>query len=279
MLDISGPAKVTIRDMQWLGDGPGGIGITTAVNISAADQTGGRIQIVGSRPGAIRVRHLEKTRLSLQANPHIASISLDDVAAAVAIGTGPLGPVDLSTGSRLLVADTWYEGPDTALFRMTNSTFTYLGGHMAPATHPGAADLNQPSVLLDPSTGSAVWIGMEFDLSAIPSGIGIQIEGQNQGSQAYFIGLTSNKAGYFDWAGANPDQGAIGFILNRTVQGNQNVPAPDQGSSSPDDIRKAWAQARSLTWDTRPYEPPAGSTDIRIYHMKMDQTGGLTIGN
>jgi len=120
---------------------------------------------------------------------------------------------------------------------------------------------------------------MGFDLSAIPSGIGIQINGENAQTQAYFMGLTSNRANYFNWAGANSDQGTIGFILNRTAQATSilTAQAANQGSSSAEDVRKTWSQARSLTWDSTPYQAPTGSADIRIYRMKMDQTAGLVI--
>jgi hypothetical protein len=277
MLNIVAPTKLTIRDMQWLGAGMGGVATTTAIGISGADQPGGRIQIVGSTPGAIDADHLHMTQLSLQANPGINSISLDEVIHAVAMGTGGMGQVDLANASSLLMADTWYEGSATSLFRMDSATFTYLGGHMAPATHPGADDLADPSVLLNQFSGQASWIGMEFDLSAIPSGIGIQINGENAQTQAYFMGLTSNRANYFNWAGANADQGTIGFILNRTVKTTATAQAANQGSSSAEDVRKTWSQARSLTWDSTPYQVPTGSTDIRIYRMKMDQTAGIVI--
>ena len=277
MLTIAAPAKVTVRDMQWLGVGTGGVGVTTAISISGADQPGGRIQIVGSTPGAITAQHLELTQLSLQANPGIASLSFDDVIHAVAMGTGGIGPVQLSSNSSFLMADSWYEGSDTALFRMTSATFTYLGGQMAPASHPGATNLAAPSILLDQFTGQASWIGMEFNLSAIPSGIGIEIDSESAQTQAYFMGLTSNTPNYFDLASGNAGVGATGFILNQTVQGTADVQAANQGSSSTGDIRNTWSQARSLSWDSTPYQVPSGSTDIRIYHMKMDQTAGLAI--
>src|SRR3984885_2255834 len=279
MLNISAPAKVTVRDMQWSVAGSGGVPTTTAISISGADRPGGRIQIVGSRLGAIEANHLEMTQLSLQANPGISSISLDDVIHAVAMGTGGMGPVSLANNSSFLMADTWYEGSAASRFRMDNATFTYLGGEMAPATHTGATDLADPCVLLDQFQGQASWIGMQFNLSAIPSGIGIQINGENAHTKAYFLGLTSNRANYFNWAGANADQGSIGFILNRTAQATSTATAQaaNQGSSSAADVRKTWSQARSLAWDSTAYQGPTGSTDIRIYHVVMSQTGGLVI--
>ena len=277
MVGIAAPAKVTVRDMQWLGVGSGGVGATTAINISGADQPGGRIQIVGSTPGPIKAQHLEMTQLSLQANPGINSISLDDVIHAVAMGTGGIGPVQLTNNSNFLMADTWYEGSDTALFRMDSATFTYLGGHLARGNPPGATNLADPSILLDQFSGQASWIGMQLDLSAIPSGIEIQIDSENAQTQVYFMGVTSDKPNYFDWGGNNTGLGTIGFILNRTLQGTAAVQADNQGSTSAGDIRETWNHARSLNWDSAPYQVPMGSTDVRVYHMKMDQTTGLVI--
>jgi hypothetical protein len=277
MLNVAGPAKVTVRDMQWLGAGSAGTSATTAIYISGADQPGGRIQIVGTRMGAIEADHLAMTQLSLQANPGVTSMTLSQVAHAVAIGTGGMGPVNLSNGSSFLMADTWYEGAETGLFRMDNAAFTYLGGVMAPATHPGAVDIADPCVFLDQFAGQASWIGMLFNLSAIPSGVGIQVDKETAETQAYFLGLTSNSSNYFNWLGANTDHGTIGFILNRTVQGTTNIPAANQGSSSVNDVRNTWKQARSLTWDSTPYQVPAGSIDVRIYHTMMVETGGIII--
>jgi hypothetical protein len=271
MLDVAAPAQVTIRDLQWLALD------TTAVRISTADQPGGRIQLVACDCGPIIATHLEQTQLSMQANPALRSIVLDDVVHAVAIGSGPLGPVNLTNHSEFLMADSWYEGNDTSLFRMDSATFTYLGGHMAPATHAGAIDLSQPAVRLDQFRGFASWIGMQLDLSAIPSRIGIQLAGENPQTHAWFIGTTSNRPDYFRRASGEQGTGTVGFILNRTVEGSRDTRAANLGATSAEDIVGAWRQSRSLSWDTTPYQVPSGSIDFRIYHVKMDQTAGIVI--
>ena len=66
-------------------------------------------------------------------------------------------------------------------------------------------------------------------------------------------------------------------ILNRTAQASVSVQATDAGATAAEDIRNAWKHARAVTWDTAPYQVPAGSLDVRIYRMKMDQTAGLNI--
>ncbi len=272
MLQINGAARVTIRNMQWIGP------TATAVNVNAADQPGGRIQLVASRIGPLQASHLRQTSLSLQADPAVASISLKASTNVVAMGNGVIGPISLTDDSSLLTADSWYEGTDTALFRMSSGRFTYLGGHMAPATHPGALDVTQPAVLLDGFRGAASWIGMRFDLKAIPSGIGVRIDREEPDTHAYFIGMSSYVREYFRRSSGSRGSGTVAYRLNRgAALGRVDLQTPDQGDMSVDAVRDAWRQARSLTWDSEPYEVPAGSIDIRLYHVKMDQTGGLDL--
>ena len=271
MLTVAAPGRVAIRDLQWLALG------TTAIRIVDADQAGGRIQIVACYLGPVTAAHLEQTQLSLQTNPLTASLTFDDVTQAVAVASGPLGPVKLMNHSDFLMADTWYEGSDTALFRMNSATFTYLGGHMAPATHPGALDLADPVVRLDRFDGVASWLGMEFDLSAIPSGIGVRLDAETAGGHVYFIGTTSYVANYFRRTSGPRGSGTVGFMLNRTAAHSIDTQAPDSGAVSAEAIVDAWRQSRSLTWDVRPRAIAPGSVDIRLYHLKMDDTAGVVI--
>jgi len=265
MLNIVAPARVTVRDMQWVARG------ASAISVSQADHTGGRIQIVGSQLGPIVANHLELTQLSMQANPSVASISFTDVIHAVAMSNGVIGPINLTNGSSFLLADTWYEGPETALFRMDSGTFTYQGGHVAPR-----ASLSSPIILLNGFNGTASWLGMVLDASALPAGPSIQINAGNPQTHAYLMGVTSNRDGYFRLTGAGA---TVGFMINRTANAGASISAQDQnvGASSTTAIHNAWSQARSLHWDSVPYDVPDGSVDIRIYHMKADQTSGLHI--
>jgi len=269
MLNIAAPAKVTIRDMQWTGS-------VSAVSISGADQAGGRIQLVGSALGPISATHLHQTQLSLQANPVIAALSLTDVVNAVAMGNGVVGPLTMASNSSFLMSDSWYEGNATALFTIPNGTFTYLGGHMAPASHgANGNDVNVPAVLLNGFAGTASWIGMRLDLKAIPSGIGVDVKNESAQTKAYFVGNSSGANGgsennWFKRAGGG---GEVSFNLNRNTSGQY----ANQGDTSSAAIVNAWQQARSLNWDSAPYQVPAGSLDVKLYHVKMNQTAGLVI--
>ncbi|MFX8848500.1 hypothetical protein ABTM68_19470, partial [Acinetobacter baumannii] len=75
----------------------------------------------------------------------------------------------------MLVSDTWYEGADTALYRITSGEFTYLNGHMAPASHAGATDLTQAAVTLDGLSGKATFLSFSANVTAIPSSIAVRV--------------------------------------------------------------------------------------------------------
>jgi hypothetical protein len=134
-----------------------------------------------------------------------------------------------------------------------------------------------PAILLDRFSGTAAWLGMQLDESQMPAGPGIQPSNPVAQTHAYFMGITSDRSAYFQAADSASTAGVVGFLLNRAANGAASVQAQDQGTTSTTAIRSAWAQARSLTWDTTAYQVPAGSLDIRLYHVKMDQTAGLRL--
>lgn len=53
--------------------------------------------------------------------------------------------------------------------------------------------------------------------------------------------------------------------------------APDQGLSTPEFVVRSLRHARSLEWASQPYIAPSGSTDVRIYRIKANQTMGVAI--
>jgi hypothetical protein len=269
MLNIAAPAKVTIRDMQWLAGGG-----ASAITISGADDVGGRIQMVATNSGAISATHLEHTQLSLQANPNINTLSLSDVLNAVAMGTGGIGTVTLANNSSFLMSDTWYEGDMSTLFSISSGTFTYLGGHPSPANHAAVGNY-APMANLSGFSGTASFIGMTLDLTHVTSGIGVEVTNETSQTNVYLMGNSSefNGSTANNWFSRPGTGGDVGFNLNREASGQY----PNQGDTSNAAIINTWKQARSLNWDSTPYQVPAGAVDIRIYHMKMDQTGGIVI--
>jgi hypothetical protein len=269
MLSIAAPAKVTVRDMQWLASSP----TATAISITGGDSAGGRIQLVGVTSGPLSASNLQRTQLSLQANPQFDAITLTNVVNALAMSNGGIGAVTLASNSSFLMSDTWYEGDgvSTPLFTIPNGTFTYLGGHMASGSHGGTQSV--PPVLVNGSTATQSYIAMNFDLTNVAGGIGAEIENEVSGG-AYILGTGSNP-GENNWFSRPGSGGEVGFNLNR--QGSGSGQYTNQADTSTTAIVNTWAQARSLNWDATPYIPAAGATDIKIYHMKIDQTSGIAI--
>jgi len=277
LFDVYGRSRILFRDLQLLTSESKSLNSMPAIRVLDADQDRGRVQIGSSAVGRLLATNLRRTRIWLKANPSIAAISLNDVSSAMSIGTGGVGPIRLNGGGNFIMEDSWYEGTETALFRMSDGTFTYLGGTVAPANRPGAVNPSEPPILIDKFQGQASWIGVEFDLRGSPQGIGARINCNGENAGIYLIGTTSNRPNYLRAECNEPRTKKVGFILNRTVQGATHIQVPNWGATSIEDIKAAWEQARNVDWHSTTSEIPNGTTDIRIYHVKMDQTGGISL--
>lgn len=275
MIQLQGPSYATVRDVQmW-----GGTGATaaTAISLPTANQAGGRIFIEGSSTGPLNASNLTQTQLHLQANPGVSSMQLSNVQSFVAMGTGGIGPVTSNSNTSALIADTWYEGTDTHLYRVNSGTFTFIGGHLAPASHPGALQPNDPAVVLDGFAGKATFIATDFNLDGVPSGAGIQIGSETSATNALFLGMSANKSTYFN---RTMSVGSVGLHSSKTADGTRlALAAPNQGTDNDAFVVKMLAQLRSLQWDTAPSSLISGATDVRIYRVKADQSAGISVPN
>jgi hypothetical protein len=271
ILRLLGPSYATIRDFGMVNSGAQ----VQAIEVTRADQPGGLILIEGSSPGYLRATSLAQTQIAMMATPGFAGMNLSGVKSLVSIGSG--GGPTVASDSNVLVSDTWYEGTETDLYRISSGNFTFMGGLLAPASHPGATvtSLSDPTVLLDGFVGQATFIGAEFSLNGLRSKIGIQIGAETAATNAMFLGTLSFSPNDFNRVSSG---GSAGLVLPRTYDTtNGSVQTPTQGLASPAFILQSLQQARSLTWDTQPYSPPPGSTDVRIYRVKADQTLGMSI--
>lgn len=272
VLQLQGPSYATVRDMQiW-----GGAGSTssTAIAINAANQAGGRILIEGSSTGPLKASGLTQTQLQLQANPGVSSMDLSNTQSFVAMGTGGIGPVTSESNSTALLADTWYEGTETHLYRISSGNFTFVGGNLAPASHAGALQPNDPAILLDGLKGRVTFLATQLDLNGVPSGAGIQIGAESSSTNALFMGITSTKAGYFSRTSSG---GNVGLHMSKTVDALGKIaPAPDQGTTNNTFVTSMLAQLRSLQWDSAPTSGIDNATDVRIYRVKANQSGGIS---
>lgn len=273
MFRLEGPSLATLRDLQLINFKG------AAIDLPHADQPGGRILVLGTTTGDINARSLTQTQLTMQANTNIGRLTLDGAKNVVSIGAGGSGPLlTLKNESSALIADTWYEGPETDLYRLYSGDVTFIGGVLAPASHElGRSDSKRPSILLDNYTGKAAFVGVRFKLNKLTSGIGIQVDSELPDTRALFLGVYGNKNNYFH-RNAPTRTGRIGLLASKTNNdAQQSVPQADHGTTDADFVLDMLKQARSLQWDTAPYSPPTGATDVRFYRVKAGQTEGLTI--
>jgi Pectate lyase superfamily protein len=295
IVSIAGPSKVTIRELQF--HGAQGSSNTVPIAIMGADSIGGRIQIVGSWLIGVSATNLPNTQLSLQANSDIAplslltdapAITLANVSSAISIGSFQ-GSLVMSGSSNYIMEDTWFEGVGTSssAFNVPNGQFTYVGGNMA-VTHGGTQTV--PLVLANSGSASQTYIGMVFNLTNVndlsyengTNLIAADVENESTSTRAYFYGNVTCCSGWDAWFGRpGPDNGEVSFVSNRqSIGSNTGGQYANQGDTSNAGILKGWAQARALTWDTAPYTPPVGATDIRIYRvLGTYDLAGVTITN
>lgn len=263
---LAGPSKATVRDMHFIHHPQ----TAYAIEITQADQAGGRILFEGSLNGKIDAASLTQTFISAQANTGFNGLVLQDVASFVSIGAN-IGPV-VSNNSNVLLSDTWYEGNNsTNLYQISSGNFSYLGGVIAPASSLST----EPAMLLDNFKGQLTWLGASFEIGGLASGIGIQVGTETTDTNALFLGEFFRIPGAFHRSTA---VGTIGLVESKSI-GSQGgvVSVLDQGVRSNSFIYRSLQQARSAIWETQPYQAPVDATDVRIYRIKSNQTAGIHI--
>jgi polygalacturonase len=270
LLMLQGPSYATVRDIALYGTN------ATAIAITHADQYGGRIFIQGSEMAAVSASGLQFTQIDAQANTGLHSLSVAGPAHVLSTGCGGLGPIRLTADGSLMVADSWYEGSLSALFRGDSGTFTYLGGHIAPFSSgvaPGQSP-DAPAVLLDGYSGSVSFVGAELALGSAANGI---VVGANAAAtNGLFLGISGNQAGYFKSATAGGD--TIGLVLAKLGLSNGPVNLPAWGRSDPGFVAGGLTQARSIVWASTPFPHTPGATDVRLFRVfTQNMAAGLTI--
>jgi len=291
ILHLEGPSYATVRDLYFLANTPSATGIVA----DNADQVGGRIFLEGNSLGALAASNLTSTALQAQANPYIYTtlrpgLSLDNVQSFVAVASGPLGPVSVSGDSKVLIADSWYEGVDSDLYRIQSGTFTYLGGELAPATHTPPTTPIVPAISLDGFSGSASFIAVNFNTAdvpangAVPAHVGIYLGAESPQTNALFMGITDYWGDNVDASTVTPfyfdrtsSGGNVSLYLSKTVApGGGSMNTPNQGDVGDAFVVSMLAQARALAWDTAPYVAPSGATDVRVYRVSSQDSLGFT---
>ena len=266
MIHLKGPSYATVRDISLYSGSQ-----TKGILIDGADQIGGRVFVEGSTTGQVKASNLLSSQLHFQANPSVRGLEISNVKNMVAIATGGLGPVSSTGNSYALIADTWYEGNESNLYRLDSGSLSYIGGALAPATHLPAKQPIVPAIDLNNFNGLATFVGANFDLSRVPSGVGIHVGSEIASTNALFLGMAPNTTTFF--SRDNP-KGNVGLVLSKGVSAKSY---PDQGVSDAVFIRAMLTQTRALQWDRAIYTPPIGSTNVHIYRVFAGQTLGMEI--
>lgn len=272
MIHLKGPSYATVRDMSFYAHDQ-----AKAIAIDNADQVGGRVFIEGSRAGEINASNLISTQLTFQANTGFKGFTVSNVKSLVAIGNGGLGSVTSTGNSNVLIADTWFEGEESKLYRINSGTFTYAGGVMAPASHSPAVQPIVTAVDLGSLSGKATFIGARFQLNGVPSGLGIHVGTEAADSSALFLGMGANSTNFFSRDNPN-GKGSIGLMLSKmpsTAGGGMSM--PNQGRTDSEFLRAMLVQLRTLQWERSIYTPPIGATNVHIYRIFAPQTQGVSI--
>lgn len=266
ILRLAGPSRATVRDLRFIGAGQ------TAIAIDRADQDGGRILVVGSFMGPTSASDLLRTRLSMQANTAFATLALNRVLSALSLGVGGMGPLSLTQGSQLMLSDSWFEGPETQLFQLESGRLTYRGGQMAPGDARFGPAPVTPAIALDGYSGTATFIGLEMTLQN--AGNGIRVANETAQTNALFLGVEADRAGYFNRLAGG---GRVGLLSSR-LRTPESVAVAESGQSDASFVIDALSQARSLSWDDAPRSAPSGATDVRLYRlMTINSAQGLRI--
>lgn len=264
VIQLDGPSLATVRDLHILANAPS----ARAFSFNNADQAGGRIAVTGSALGVLNTYKLPQTQISLLANTGLNGMDLSNAGSVMAMGAGGMGPVKVRDGSRALVSDIWYEGPDTRLIQVSSGEFTYLNGHLSPASHPGTSDLTQAAVTLDGLIGKATFLSFSVNVGAIPSGTAVRITNEVSASKSLLMAGSSQANAYIERQGT---AGSFGALMNK---GGEYA---NRGRTDAPFIRDMLSQTRSMVWETEAYKAPANATNVRIHRVNASQTLGLIV--
>jgi pectin methylesterase-like acyl-CoA thioesterase len=240
VLVLRGPSRATVRDLRILA------GAQPAIVLSNVDEDGGRVVVAGSMLGAVLASQLPQTRLSLQANTSIESLTVSGVQGMASIGSNT-GRVRLSGSSTFLMADTWYEGPLPDLYRNEGSVFTYSGGHAAiyDSAHGGTSG----TVLLVDRPGTQTTV-LGMDVRMYDNDNPIILNGPNYTAEAVMIGLTGNRPSFLQWAGSDMSTATSLAIKEIARPSGRITQVPDRYRDYDAALlTRSLAHARSMRWD------------------------------
>jgi len=273
MFELAGPSKVAIQDL-YLNAGNKANGIA----IRAVDQPGSRIRAEGmyqehTLQNNVLALGLQNAAIDLLSHQMVKG----NASSVKVVGTGEAGSsrvaifggtsgaeapgsepaYEVLNGGRIVVQDTWYEGPGSRLVFLNDSgAFTYSGGHIAPQSSP-----LDPVVEIADFNGTAAFIGVDFDLDQPNKRI--QVTSETANTNLLFIGLQANMPDYFSRLSSG---GKLNFLENKVYR-NGAFPVHDLGDQpTPAFTRMMMSQMRSVK-PAPPRSLPRGVTDVRLNRL------------
>jgi hypothetical protein len=270
VVSLTGPSYATLRDLAIVG------GTVTAISLSGADQTGGRVFESASYMSPLSVTGLSHTRVDAQANTGISGLIATSSASVLLVGSGGV-PMSLLGNSQVLISDCWFEGTRSNLLTLESGNLTYLGGLLAPYADGYGAGLPPlaPLMTINDYSGQLSVIGVSLNLRSGSNGI--LVTSASPATQALFLGLSTNATNFFT---NDVTADSVGAILSKQSAGAGAYDVADAGDTSSAFVVAGLAQARSVIWETSPMVHTEGTTDVRLFRIATPNTAiGLSVSN
>jgi hypothetical protein len=271
VVSLTGPSYATLRDLSIVG------GTVTAISLSGADQTGGRVFESASYMSPLSVTGLSQTRVDAQGNTGISGLIANSSASVLLVGSGGV-PMSLLGNSQVLIGDCWFEGTRSNLLTLESGNLTYLGGLLAPYADGYGAGLprSAPLMTINDYSGQLSVIGVSLNLRTGSNGI--LVTSASPATQALFLGLNTNATNFFT---NDVTADSVGAILSKQSAGGAGTyDVADAGDTSSAFVVAGLAQARSVIWETWPMVHTEGATDVRLFRIATPNTAiGLSVSN
>lgn len=266
VLRLDGPSQATVRDLGFTARGAKP---AVVIAVNKADQPGGRVMVERGALSAVEIDGLSSTAVTMQSNNIFkGGFVVKGSASVTVVGAGNIAPIQL-LGSRLWVADNWFEGPEDALLRADSGEFTWIGGHLAPADVNHGGGGREPAILVRDFKGQISLIGMSIWMPVASNGI--RIEGDTAQASALFLGMQSNQPQYFDRRKAG---GKVSFLRsNRYTIGVGASAEPESGDVG--HVLQGLAQSRSVNWVGEPVDHSKASTQVLLLNVVAVDSGGV----
>lgn len=279
-LQLVGPSRATLRDFHLVGVSKG-----TGIAVENCDQPQARVfmEHVWASGGGVNnllVDRLDNTDVSLQDLTHgdADQVSLRVIGGArQSAGQLTSGRVDqfgggagggnlsyqVEHGGRLMVQDSWFEGPEPGFMRLTDSgTFT-LNNALIAAGDPNHGGAGEGLAEIGDFHGPVSLLNTTFiHTRAVVSGNGSATDVLFLGCTGLDVVGATNGQTYLDNQSPNAQ-------VEQLMSASSGLQIPNVGIGGPVFLRQMLSQLRTET-PRRLVPLPAGVTDVRMYGVGVE---------